>query len=130
MDVFTLDQLLQMVICGAITSILGSAFSTVFDKVQGKTLLTVVAIIALVVTLLRTTFFSTVVLVNFAAKFAFAQSVVLVVLLTWAFAIIFWFTLGKKFVDKLFTFVWAEVQKRLGGVSTPSEPTTPPETKP
>lgn len=115
MEVFTLVQFLQMIICGAITSIIGSAFSTVFDKVQGKTLLTIVAIIALVVTLLRTTFFSTVVLVDFAAKFAFAQNVILVVFLTWSFAILFWFTIGKKYVDKLFTFVWSEIQKRIGG---------------
>jgi hypothetical protein len=108
MEIFTVDQLLQLVISAAITSILSSAVSTIATSLEGKKLVVVVAVMALVVTVLRTSFMP-------GMKLADIQGLILGILLTWAFAVLFWTFVGKRFVDKLFTFVWGRIIDKLGG---------------
>ena len=111
MDIFTVDQLLQLSISAAITSILASAISTLWTGLDGKKLVAVVGATALVVTVLRTTFVP-------GMKLADVQALILGILLTWAFAILFWKFFGKRFVDTLFTNVWGKISQKLGGDST------------
>lgn len=109
MEIFTVDQLLQLVISAAITTIVVSAVNVFQEKVPGNWL---AALVALVVTILRTTFVA-------GMKFSDWQVVALGILLTWAFSILFWKYLGGKFIDKLFGDVWNRI---TGGKSEPPTP--------
>jgi len=125
MDIFTVSQLWQLILSAALTSIVVSAITTVWTDLQGTKSLVMVAIVAFVITVLRTTFISTSQLATAMEKIAYIQSVALGMLITWAFALLFWKFFGKRFVDVFFTGVWKAIQQKIGSPD-PTPPTNGP----
>jgi len=94
-----------------ITTLIVSAINVVENQVPNKAL---VALVAAVVTLLSTTFVP-------GADFAHWQRLVLQMIVTIAFAILFYTYLGGTFIDRLFRFVKNYINQKLG-TNPPEEP--------
>jgi len=104
MDLFTSEQLQALLIVAVITTFVVSAINTYQTAIGGKWL---TAIIALVITLLRTTFTA-------SMSFADWQGTLTNILLTTAFAILFWTYLGQYTVDKIFSWLKKKIAEKYG----------------
>ena len=104
MDIFTSEQLQSLFIVAVITTFVVSAFNAVQARVRGHWL---TAGAAIIITLLRTTFTP-------GMTFADWQGLLTNVLLTAAFAILFWTYIGQYTVDKFFGFVKRKIEERYG----------------
>lgn len=92
-----------LLICAAITTLLVSAINTLNLKVSSNVL---VFVVALVITLLNTTFIS-------GASFSDWQRILSSLLFTMAFAVLFYNYAGQWFIDKLFNWLKDRVSEKL-----------------
>lgn len=101
LDLFDWKALL---LCATITTFIVSAINVTQQKISSNWL---VFIVSSVVTLLSTTFAP-------QASFADWQRLLLQLITTMAFAILFYNYLGKLFVDKVFAWIKKQIDTKLG----------------
>ncbi len=92
-----------LLLCAIVTTFIVSAMNTMQTKLSSNWL---VFIVSLIVTVLSTTFT--------AVQFADFQKIGLQLLMTMAFAILFYNYLGKLFIDKLFIWIKKQIDNKLG----------------
>lgn len=112
MDFFTSEQLQTLLIVAVITTFIVSAFNLLEIKLRGHWLL---AVVALVVTLLRTTFTP-------EMNFEDWQGLITNFLLTASFAILFWNYVGQYTVDPFFRSLKRKFLAKFGNGSEPPTP--------
>lgn len=110
MDLFTSTQLQSLMVVAVITTFIVSAINIIQTKADGTNAIPgkwLTAIIAVVVTLLQTTFVK-------GASFAEWQEIITSILLTTAFAILFWTFLGQFTVDRFFGWIKRKIVEKYG----------------
>jgi len=95
MDIFTSEQLQTLLVVAIITSFIVSAFNQLQARLSSNLLL---AIVAFVVTLLKTSFLP-------GMSFADWQALLTGFLLTMAFSVLFWNYVGKFIIDPFFAWL-------------------------
>ena len=103
MDLFTSDQLQSLVVVSVITTFIVSAVNLLEIRLRGHWLL---ALVALVVTLLKTTFLP-------GMGFSDWQVLITNFLLTIAFAILFWNYVGQYTVDPFFQWLKKKITDKF-----------------
>ena len=102
-NIFELFDWRTLMLCAVVTTFIVSAVNTTQAKLSSNWL---VFIVSLIVTVLSTTFTATL--------FSDFQRIGLQLLMTMAFAILFYNYLGKLFVDKLFVWIKKQIDNKLG----------------
>jgi hypothetical protein len=104
MDLFTSEQLQALMVVAVITTFVVSALNLLKIELRGHWIL---AIVAFLVTLLKTTFTK-------GMTFADWQVVLTNFLLTAAFAILFWNYVGQYTVDPFFAWLKKKILQKYG----------------
>jgi hypothetical protein len=115
MDIFTSSQLQSLMVVAVITTIVVSAINVIQTKSDGTNTIAgkwLTAIVAILVTLLQTTF-------SRGMSFEQWQQVLTNILLTTALAILFWTFLGQFTVDHFFGWLKKKIAEKYGNGGTP-----------
>lgn len=110
MDLFTSEQLQSLMVVAVITTFVVSAINVIQTRADGTNTIAgkwLTAIVAILITLLQTTFIKGMSLGQW-------QQIITNILLTTAFAILFWTFLGQFTVDRLFGWLKKKIVEKYG----------------